>query len=66
MRPVIALLGALGLDYWEHRHGRPTICSTARRHIGPAAFLLGWCFLSGWLVPHYLAGFKIDLEHLTD
>ena len=66
MLPWGALLGTLGLNYWQHKHGKPTICSTGRRFIPPAAFLLGWCFLTGWLVPHYLDGFKIDLEHLTD
>jgi hypothetical protein len=58
MLPWAALLGTLGLNVWQHLHGRPTLCSTARRHLPRPAFLAAWAALSGWLVPHYLRGFR--------
>lgn len=61
-----ALLGTLGYNYARHRHGKSTLCSTARRFIPGAAMVVGWCFLSGWLLPHYVNGFKVDLDRLTD
>ena len=66
MLPWGALLGTLGLNYWQHKHGKPTICSFGRRFISPRMFLVGLAIGLGWFVPHYLDGFKIDLEHLTD
>ena len=55
-----ALLGALGINYRQHRHGRPTLCSTARRHVPGPVFVAGWVGLSGWLLPHYLQAHPLD------
>jgi hypothetical protein len=55
--PWAALLGTLGLNYRQHRHGRPTLCSTGRRFVPAAAFLLAWAGLTGWICPHYCRGF---------
>lgn len=63
-----ALLGTLGLNVWQHKHDRPTLCSTGRRFMTPGLFLLGWGLLSAWICPHFIGGFpvKIDLNDLTD
>lgn len=57
MPALLLLVGALGLNYYRHRRGCSTICSTCRRRIGPRAFLLGWAVLTAWLVPHYCLPF---------
>ena len=67
MLPWAALLGTLGLNYSQHKRGRPTLCSTARRFIPGWLMTLLLCAGMGWLVPHYWLGFlKVDLDRLTD
>lgn len=66
MGPLAALAGALGWNYSRHRRGKPTMCSTARKHVKPAVFVVCWAVLTGWLIPHYIDGFKIALDKLTD
>lgn len=67
MLPWGALLGTLGLNFWQHKHGRPTLCSTGRRFIPAPLMVLLWLALSSWLLPHYWLGFlKVDLDRLTD
>lgn len=59
MLPWAALLGTLGLNFRQHLHGKPTICSVTRRalcrtrHPYAAFALFAGCGL-GWLVPHLL------------
>lgn len=48
-----ALLGTLGLNVWQHKHDRPTLCSTGRRFVPGALMALAWGVLTGWIVPHY-------------
>lgn len=61
-----ALVATLGWNYMRHRQHKSTLCSAGRKHVPGWAMTLAWCFLSGWLVPHYVDGFKIDLRDLTD
>ena len=61
-----ALLAALGVDYWQHRRHKPTLCSTARRFAPPIVFVTAWGLLTQWLVKHYIEGFHVDLGELTD
>ena len=68
MLPWAALLGTLGLNFWQHKHGRPTICATTRRFLPKpiACVLLFVGFVA--LVAHVLDGYdvKIDLSDLSD
>lgn len=57
MPAVLMLAGSLGLNYILHKLGRPTICSTGRRFIGPWLFLAGWGGLTAWIAPHYCRPF---------
>ena len=51
MPPQAAVLaGALAWNYQRSRSGKVTLSQFARRH--PAAFVVGWGVLTGWLVPH--------------
>lgn len=58
MGPWGALLGALGLNYLNHRRGKPTLCSSTRPYVPPVVFCLAWGVLTGWLLPHYCGGFR--------
>lgn len=66
MFPLAALAGAIGWNYWEHRHGRQTMCAFTRKYVPPVVFVAAWGVLTHWIVPHYIDGFRIDLERLTD
>lgn len=66
VNPLAVFAGAIAYNLHEHKHDRPTACSTTRKFVPAALFVLGWCVLSGWLIPHYVEGFKIDLDNLTD
>lgn len=68
MLPWAALLGTLGLNYRQHRHGKPTICSVTRRALCRtrhpyAAFGVGTVAFCAWFWPHLLRPIR-DL--LTD
>jgi hypothetical protein len=52
-----ALLGTLGLNYWQHKHGKPTLCSSARRWLPRSILIAGWAALTAWLIPHVLRGY---------
>jgi hypothetical protein len=52
-----ALLGALGFDYWQHKHGNPTICSFLREHVPAWMVIGGWLALTVWFVQHFLNGY---------
>jgi hypothetical protein len=49
----LALSGTLGLNYWRHRKGRSTLCSSARPVISAEKFIFGWGVLTGWIIPHF-------------
>ena len=53
MLPWAALLGTLGLNIWQHKHGRPTLCSVGRRYVPARLFVAAWAALTAWLLPHY-------------
>jgi len=55
--PWGALLGTLGFNFWQHKHGRPTLCSTGRRFIPAAGFVVAWATFTSWLIPHILNGY---------
>lgn len=59
-----SLAAALGIDYIQHKRNRPTLCSTARKFVPPLLFVVSWGALTGWLVEHYIDGFRIDLDQL--
>lgn len=61
-----ALLAALGVDWLQHKRHKPTLCSTARKYVPPLLFVAAWGVLTQWLVRHYVDGFKIQLDKLTD
>jgi hypothetical protein len=61
-----SLAAALGIDYWQHKRHKPTLCSTARRFLPPLAFVVSWGVLTGWLVDHYIDGFTVELDKLSD
>jgi hypothetical protein len=66
MPALILLLAAPVLNYVQHKLGRPTICSTCRRFIGPhlmTALVLG---IVGWFIPHYTRPFARALAAAAD
>lgn len=62
----LCLGGTLVLNYWRHKTGRSTLCSTGRERVGPIAFLLGWAAVSGWLLPHYCGPFYGLVQRLEE
>lgn len=67
-----ALAGALGIDYWQHKRQRPTLCSTGRVVPKPVLYT-GLAVGLAALLRHLERGYdrdfalvRIDLTRLTD
>lgn len=58
MHPLTLLVAALWWNYVRHRRGGSTMCSATRRRVKPVVFVLGWCVLTVWLLPHYVRPFR--------
>lgn len=58
MHPLTLLGVALGWNYARHRRGLSTMCSCSRHVVGPVLFACLWGVLTGWLIPHYVRGFR--------
>jgi hypothetical protein len=54
MIPLLVLAGSLVVNYIQHRRGKPTICSTSRRHLPAILFVAGWSVFNAWFVRHWL------------
>jgi hypothetical protein len=62
--PWGALLGTLGLNFWQHKHGRSTICARTRSVVPPWLFLILWWSFSRWMERHILDGY--DVRHIKE
>lgn len=58
-----ALIGAaLAVNYHNHTHGRPTICSTGRRVLPKPILLPALGVGAGVLIAHVAKGYMKDLQ----
>lgn len=60
MDGIVGLASVLGWNYANHRRGRPTICSTFRRHVPPEAAVAGIAAGAYALTVHLLRGYVRD------
>lgn len=64
--PLTLLTVALGLNLYNDRHDRPTMCGTTRKVIPWPLFCLGWFGVSAWLLPHYCRPLMRSLNKAVD
>lgn len=53
-----ALIGTLGYNVHRHRHGKSTLCSSARTRVPAPALEVALTVGLAWLVNHYRDGFN--------
>lgn len=67
VNPWVPLGGTLAYNLYCHKRGWPTICSTTRRAVPSKRVAIVALFVSfEALLVHYLDGYPIDLDRLTD
>lgn len=64
--PLTLLTAALGLNLYNDRHGKPTMCATTRKHVPWPLFCAGWAGVTLWLVPHYCRPLMRQLNKAVD
>lgn len=61
MPGVVLLVAAIVVNYRQHRHHRPTICSTTRRLLPRPAAAVGLCVGFAYLLGHVLNGYPKEI-----